>query len=285
MAKLTSCQLESYRSVTEWISDQNNIINDLAVCDIMIENSSRKFYIMSNPPHTQEWRTFPSTLALTEKADTELSIVTHLLSCEARLSRARGLSPHAAWFIQRGVQGQQSNRGNGNDRHGDDRQGDYWKSQVISHGGGVKGHIKAKCRSKHIWALYEKSRTNATLATSTSIAESESFLFSVIHSDSIPDSVITDNVPTTNRSANCEFLVNAATNHVTSNRHLIETFHPMANREHLVKTANNSIVNAEGCGAITCMSTGQIWSLRRLSYSMFFMCQPAVRIISSVSSR
>jgi len=36
MAKLTSCQLESYPSVTEWISAQDKIINDLAVCDITI---------------------------------------------------------------------------------------------------------------------------------------------------------------------------------------------------------------------------------------------------------
>jgi len=53
MAKLTSCHLESYLSVTEWISAQDKIINDLAVCDITIEDSWRKFYIMSNLPNTE----------------------------------------------------------------------------------------------------------------------------------------------------------------------------------------------------------------------------------------
>jgi hypothetical protein len=55
MAKLTSCQLESYTSLTEWIASQDKIINDLGVCDITIEDSWRKFYIMSNLPNTEEW--------------------------------------------------------------------------------------------------------------------------------------------------------------------------------------------------------------------------------------
>jgi hypothetical protein len=55
MAKLTSCPLKSYSSVTEWISAQDKIINDHAVCDITIEDSWREFYIMSNLPNTEEW--------------------------------------------------------------------------------------------------------------------------------------------------------------------------------------------------------------------------------------
>jgi hypothetical protein len=39
MAMLTSCQLESCHSVTEWIPAQDKIINDLAICDITIEDS------------------------------------------------------------------------------------------------------------------------------------------------------------------------------------------------------------------------------------------------------
>jgi hypothetical protein len=101
MAKLTSCQLESYPSVTEWIPAQAKIINDLAVCDITIEDSWRKFDMMSTLPNTEEWRTFASTLELTEKADTVTSIVTHLLSFEARLRRARGLAPDAALCIKK----------------------------------------------------------------------------------------------------------------------------------------------------------------------------------------
>ena len=39
MAKLTSYQLKSYPSFTEWISAQDQIIKDLAICNIMIKDS------------------------------------------------------------------------------------------------------------------------------------------------------------------------------------------------------------------------------------------------------
>jgi hypothetical protein len=39
MAKLTSCQLESYPSVTELIAGQDKTINDSAICAIMIKYS------------------------------------------------------------------------------------------------------------------------------------------------------------------------------------------------------------------------------------------------------
>jgi len=55
MAKLPSCQLESYPSVTKWITTQDKKINDLAVCDIKIEDSWSNFYIMSKLPNTKEW--------------------------------------------------------------------------------------------------------------------------------------------------------------------------------------------------------------------------------------
>jgi hypothetical protein len=87
MVKLTSCQLESCPSVTEWISAQDKIINELAVRDITIADSWRKFYIMSNLQNTAKWRTFSSTLELTERADTAASIVTQLLSFEPRLRK------------------------------------------------------------------------------------------------------------------------------------------------------------------------------------------------------
>ena len=187
------------------------------------------------------------------------SIVTHLLSFEARLRRARGLAPDAELFITKKGRGRQSKGGKGDDRNGNDRNADNWKSQVICHGCGVKGHIKVKCRSKHKWASYEKSKSDpnlaATASSSTAEFESESFLTSVIYSepipDSTPDSVITVNVASANRSADYWILDTGATNHVTGNRHLFETFHPTARAEHQVKTANNSFVDAEGSGTIT----------------------------------
>jgi hypothetical protein len=67
----------------------------------------------------------------------------------------------------------------------------------------------------------------------------------------MPDTVITVNVASANRSADYWILDTGATNHVTGNRHLFETFHSMAKGEHQVKTANNSFVDAEGSGTIT----------------------------------
>jgi len=160
------------------------------------------------------------------------------------------------WIPKKG-QGRHSKDETANDRNGDVRKAHDWKSQVICHGCGVKGHIKAKCRSKHKWASYEKSKTDANLAStaSTSAAESESFLLSVIDSDHIPDrtpdSEITVNVASVNQSADHWILDTSATYHVTGNCHLFETFQPMAKGEHQVKTANNSFVDAEGCGTIT----------------------------------
>jgi len=182
------------------------------------------------------------------------SIVTHLLSFEALRPRARRLAPDAELFVTKKGRGRHSKGEMGNDRKGDD-----WKCQVICHGCGVKGHIKAKCRSKHKWASYDKSKGDANLAstasTSTAEFESELFLFSVIHSDPIPDStpdsVITLNVTSAHRSADYWILDTGATNQVTSNRHLFETYHFMANAEHQVKMANNSFVDAEGSGTNT----------------------------------
>jgi len=204
MAMLTSCQLESCPSVTKWIPAQDKIINDIALCGIMIEDTWREFCIMSNLPNTEEWRTFASTLELTEKADTVVIVITHLQSVEARHRRALCVAPDAALFMTKKGPGRLSKGGKGDDGNGNDRNGDHWKCHVICHVCGVKGHIKAKCSSKHTWATYEKSKIDDSLASLTSTAkfESESFLFSVIHSDPIadstPDSVITVNVASAN---------------------------------------------------------------------------------------
>jgi hypothetical protein len=159
MAKLTSCQLESYCSVTEWISAHDKIIDHLAVCDITIEDAWKEFYIMSNLLNTEEWRTIASTLNIIEKADTVVSIVTHLLAFEARLCRVRSLGPDAALCVTKIGRG----RGwMGNDRNSDNRKGDNWKNLVIFPGCGVNGYIKVKCSSKLKWASYEKSQVMQT---------------------------------------------------------------------------------------------------------------------------
>jgi len=90
---------------------------------------------------------------------------------------------------------------------------------------------------------------------SNSTPKSQSFLFSVIHSDPVSDSTadsrITVIVALANRSVHCWMLDTGATNHVTGNRHLFETFHPISLGEHQVKTANNSFGDAEVSGTIT----------------------------------
>jgi hypothetical protein len=149
MAKLTSCQLESPPSVTELVSVQNNTINNLAVCNITIEASWRKFYIMSNLPNTEEWRTFASTFELTKKADTVARIITHLLFFEARLIRACGLVSDAALFVMKKCQGPYSIDEKDNARKGEERKGNDRWWHIIFHGCGVKGHIKVKCRIKY----------------------------------------------------------------------------------------------------------------------------------------
>ena len=67
----------------------------------------------------------------------------------------------------------------------------------------------------------------------------------------MPDSVMTVNVASVNRSADFWILDTGATNHVTGNRHLFQTFHPMAKGEHQVKTSNNSFVVAAVSGTIS----------------------------------
>ena len=187
------------------------------------------------------------TLGLTEKADTVANITSHLLSFEATLRRAKGLSPDAALFVTK--------KGRGRTSKGDGTKGQ--KSQgIVCHGCGEKGHIKPKCRNKDKWASYaeKKSKVDANLASTelTPAANTESFLFSIMKPNSVhEDTVITVNVATEKQPADYWILDTGATNHVTGNRHLFESFHPMAKGEHQVKTANNNFVDAEGSGTIS----------------------------------
>jgi len=139
MAKLTDCKLEQYPSISEWIIAQEKIINDLAICDITIDDAWRKFYILSNLPKNDEWRNFVLTLELNEKADSVANNTSHLLSFEATLRRAKGLSLDAALFVTKKDRGRTSK--------GDGTKG--LKSQgIMCHGCGETAHIKLKCRNK-----------------------------------------------------------------------------------------------------------------------------------------
>jgi hypothetical protein len=69
--------------------------------------------------------------------------------------------------------------------------------------------------------------------------------------DSLPGSMIQVNVALANRSHDYWILDTGATNHVTGNRHIIETLHSMAKEENHVNTAINSFVDGTECGSIT----------------------------------
>jgi len=196
MAKLTDCKLELYPSISEWITGREKIIDDLAICDITIDDVWRKFYILSNLPNNDERRSFVLTLKLTEKADTVANITSYLLSFEATLHRAKGLSPDAALFITKKGHGRTS-KGVGTKGESRDQ-----KSQgIMCHGCGEKGHIKPKCRNKDKWASYaeKKSTVDANLASTelTPAENTESCLFLIMSPNSVHQAmVITVNVAT-----------------------------------------------------------------------------------------
>jgi len=251
MAKLTDCKLKLYPSISGLITGQEKIIDDLAICDITIDDAWRKFYILSHLPNNAEQRNFILTLELTQKADMVAIITSHLLSFAATIRRAKGLSPDAALFVTK--------KGPGRTSKGDGTKGDSrgQKSQgSLCHGCGEKGHIKPKCRNKDKWASYaeKKSKVDANLASTewTPAANTESFLFSIMKPNSVhQDTVITVNVATEKQPADYWILDTGVTNHVTGNRHLFSSFNPMGNGEHQVKTANNNLVDAEGSGTIS----------------------------------
>jgi len=112
MAKLTDCKLEQYPSISKWITALEKNINDLAICNITIDDAWRKIYILSNLPNNKEWRNFVRTLELTKKADMVAIITSHLPSFEATLRRAKGLSPDAKLFLKKMGRGGTS-KGNG----------------------------------------------------------------------------------------------------------------------------------------------------------------------------
>jgi hypothetical protein len=241
MAKLAACKLESYSSVTEWTTAQEKYINDLTICGVKTEDEWRKFYIFSNLPNTEEWRNFSSALELTDKADTISSIVTHLTAFEAKLRRARGLAPETALFV--------SKRGRGNKKNSNST----GQSELVCYGCGAKGHRKRDCRNKDKWAAYtekkKKDDANLALATLASNNDAESFLFLTTPQEN--RSVITVDVASTNRPADYWIQDTGATNHVTGNRHLFESFQPMPKGEHQVNTASNSLIDAIGTGIIS----------------------------------
>jgi len=130
-------------------------------------------------------------------ADTVGNRILHLVSLDATLRRAKGLSPEGAFFFTK--------KGCGRTSKGDGTNGQSLgkKSEgILCHGCGKTGHIKPKCRNKDKLASYvaeKKSKVDANLASTelTPAANTKSFLFSIIQEDM----VITVNVATEKQSA------------------------------------------------------------------------------------
>lgn len=109
------------------------------MCDIPINDTCRKFYITSNLPKTNEWRTYNASLKLSGKTYTTASINTHLQKWEADLRRDKGMEPGAAQFISKRGRGKKDSNSNSNSkRHYD----------VTCYGCGRNGHQKQDCQSK-----------------------------------------------------------------------------------------------------------------------------------------
>ena len=165
LEKLVLCNLESYSSVAEWISAQDAIIGDLAICDVTIDDNLRKFYILSNLPKSDQWKMFKTSLELSGKADTTANIVTHLQSFEVTLRRDSGIDPDSALFVTKKGRGRQP--GQTSQRTG-----------IVCYGCGENGHKIANCMNRDKWASYadQKVKSEANL-TSTYAIDSESYLF------------------------------------------------------------------------------------------------------------
>jgi len=127
---------------------------------------------------------------------------------------------------------------------------------IVCHGCGEKRHIKPKCRSKYNRASYaakKKSKVDGNLVSTelTLAANTESFLVSIMKPNSVhEDTVIMVNVAKQKHPGDYCMLDTCARNHITGNRHLFESFHPMAKGEHPGRTANKTLVDATGSGMI-----------------------------------
>jgi hypothetical protein len=165
LEKLVLCNLESYSSVAEWISAQDAIIGDLAICDVTIDDNLRKFYILSNLPKSDEWKMFRTSLELSGKADTTANIITHLQSFEVTLRRDSGIDPDSALFVTK--KGRSRQPGQTSQRTG-----------IVCYGCGENGHKIVNCMNRDKWASYadQKVKSEANL-TSTFAIDSESYLF------------------------------------------------------------------------------------------------------------
>jgi hypothetical protein len=277
-AKLATCKVEDFPSVTEWIAAQDKIINDLAICGIEVTDNWRSFYLMSNLPTRPEWLGFTTSMNVSGKAKDPSEIITELLAFEARLRRQKGLSPEAALFVTRKQRNQAQGRSdqNSNNERSRNRSSGKDKQKKQCYGCGLVGHSKSECRHPEKWEAYAKqqaaahvkNRENkgaaANLATANASpsddpSPKQSFLFATFDdveaSSSTPYEFVFT-VDALRASSDSSFtssdwiLDTGASTHITRNRQLFSFYKAYSPGEHLVRTANNQVVSAAGVGTV-----------------------------------
>jgi hypothetical protein len=160
MQKLATCKLEDYTSVSEWVTAQDKIIANLAVCNIKVTDEWRVFYLTSNLPRSQEWLNFVTSLEFTDKAKSPKDVITALEFFETKLRRQKGIAPDAALFVTR----KQKNRARGdmssnqrfNKPHPSNSTDTAKRSKVKCEGCGYSGHTRDKCHHPERWEAYAK---------------------------------------------------------------------------------------------------------------------------------
>jgi len=161
LEKLLLCNLESYSSVAEWISAQDAIVRNLAICDVTINDNFQKFYVLLNFPKSDESKKFKTSLEFSGKADPGANIITHLQSFKITLRRDSGIDSDSAIFVLK--QGRSWQPGQTSQRTG-----------ILCYGFSENGYNIVDCMNRDKRASYadQKVKSEASL-TSTSAIDSE----------------------------------------------------------------------------------------------------------------
>jgi len=171
MLELAQCKLEQYPSVTEWMSAQSKILNDLSVCDFPVDDKWRVHYIMDNLPKTAEWTNYAQTLELTGQTNDSGTLIAHLLTFETKLKRNRGLSQEDALFVTRRQKNGKNRSKDWNKSDKPERDSKFDKSNdrpTKCYGCGLKGHKISECKHPEKWQAHQKSKDgkdSANMAT------------------------------------------------------------------------------------------------------------------------
>jgi hypothetical protein len=207
--KLATCKLEDFPSVSEWISAQDKIISDLAICSITVTDEWRIFYIMSNLPKSAEWLSFATTLNMSGHANTPGNIITQLLAFETTLRRQKGLAPDAALFVTRKQRNQAPGPGSPPRKH-HWQHSNNWRDRSESsdseeerprrcYGCGMTGHSKWECLHPERWGDYARKEAEVRRKALEAADQLEA-------ATTTSSAKLAKNEPANSSEANCSFL-------------------------------------------------------------------------------